>query len=195
MESIEQCLHWFLQCLSSQPTTTENILIFYCSNDREPIALLKPLTVRFLLVVLIAFDISSHLKTCRFDHVIFCSPVAKVPSPANNGSTGHGNRNIFAAMLKNWKSTLVDQWRATQNLSEEMSRLSLHAEAYEKLLLDVRGDDSKPSIHCFPSVAQALTWIDQRKSSKPSVLVTGSLYLLGALLKLFQENPDDNILT
>ena len=84
----------------------------------------------------------------------------------------------------------LDQWRAKQSLSEEMNRLSLHEAAYEKLLND-SADDKKASIYCFPSVSQALSWIDQKQSSRPSVLVTGSLYLVGAFLKVFQERSHD----
>jgi folylpolyglutamate synthase/dihydropteroate synthase len=48
-----------------------------------------------------------------------------------------------------------------------------------------------PSIHCFHTVSQALAWIDDSKSSKPSVLVTGSLYLVGAVLKLLDKHEGD----
>jgi folylpolyglutamate synthase/dihydropteroate synthase len=48
-----------------------------------------------------------------------------------------------------------------------------------------------PSIHCFHTVSQALAWIDDTKSTKPSVLVTGSLYLVGAVLKLLNKNESD----
>jgi len=48
-----------------------------------------------------------------------------------------------------------------------------------------------PSIHCFHTVSQALAWIDDTKSPKPSVLVTGSLYLVGAVLKLLEKNDND----
>lgn len=85
----------------------------------------------------------------------------------------------------------LDQWRAKQNESEEMNRLSLHATAYEKLLLTRSDDHKKTSIHCFPYVSQALSWIDQSQLSKPAVLVTGSLYLVGAFLKLVQERHHD----
>lgn len=44
-----------------------------------------------------------------------------------------------------------------------------------------------PSIHCFHSASQALAWIDDSKLPKPSVLVTGSLYLVGAVLKALQK--------
>ena len=84
----------------------------------------------------------------------------------------------------------LDQWRAKQSSPEEMNRLSLHAAAYEKLLKD-SADEKKPSIHCFPSVSHALSWIDQQQLSKLSVLVTGSLYLVGAFLKVCQERSHD----
>jgi len=48
-----------------------------------------------------------------------------------------------------------------------------------------------PTIHCFHTVSQALEWINDSKSSKPSVLVTGSLYLIGAVLKLLDGNDSD----
>jgi folylpolyglutamate synthase/dihydropteroate synthase len=48
-----------------------------------------------------------------------------------------------------------------------------------------------PSVHCFHTVSQALAWIDDTKASKPTVLVTGSLYLVGAVLKLLQRTDND----
>lgn len=155
VESIEQCKDWFLRCRSNQTTMTKSILIFYCSQDREPGALLKTLI------------------ECHFDHVLFCSPNASLPSSTDDIKLDQ------------------DQWRAKQNQSEEMNRLSLHATAYEKLLLTRSDDHKKPSIQCFPCVSQALSWINQSQLSKPSVLVTGSLYLVGAFLKLVQERHHD----
>ena len=69
-------------------------------------------------------------------------------------------------------------------MNGELGRLSLHVAAFEKLWLStVENQPIMPSIHCFHTVSQALAWIDDTKSSKPSVLVTGSLYLVGAVLK------------
>lgn len=65
----------------------------------------------------------------------------------------------------------------------------MHVAAFEKLWLStVENQTTIPSIHCFHTVSQALEWIDDSKSSKPCVLVTGSLYLVGAVLKLLEKN-------
>ncbi len=50
IESIEQCKNWFVNSISKQQTTTtsRNILLFYCSNDRQPEILLQPLMVKIL---------------------------------------------------------------------------------------------------------------------------------------------------
>jgi folylpolyglutamate synthase/dihydropteroate synthase len=88
--------------------------------------------------------------------------------------------------------TVKDQWRATANTNGETGRLSLHVVAFEKLWLStIENQTTMPSIHCFHTVSQALAWIDDSKSSKPSVLVTGSLYLVGAVLKLLEKNDGD----
>lgn len=158
VESIEQCQKWFVHSLSKQ-STKRKILLFYCSNDRQPEALLPP------------------LMQCEFDCVVFCSPLAssavidktsdKDPKPAN------------------------DQWRASVNFSGELGRLSSHVDAFEKLWLSTTKTQSlMPSIHCFHTIPQAIDWINDTKSSKPSVLVTGSLYLVGAVLKSLTVNND-----
>ncbi|CAF4788709.1 unnamed protein product, partial [Rotaria sp. Silwood1] len=84
------------------------------------------------------------------------------------------------------------QWRATANIVSEIGRLSLHVAAFEKLWLStIENQTTIPSIHCFHTVSQAIAWIDDSKSSKPSVLVTGSLYLVGAVLKLLDKNDSN----
>ena len=82
----------------------------------------------------------------------------------------------------------LDQWRKTRNMTSDISRLALHVIAFERLWLPVIENQAKtPSIHCFHTVSQALAWIDDSKSSKPSVLVTGSLYLVGAFLQVLEK--------
>lgn len=86
---------------------------------------------------------------------------------------------------------IIDQWRATTNIISEIGRLSLHVAAFEKLwLATIENQTTIPSIHCFHTVSQALEWIGDSKSEKPCVLVTGSLYLVGAVLKLLEEKSE-----
>jgi hypothetical protein len=86
----------------------------------------------------------------------------------------------------------IDQWRATANINGEIGRLSLHVAAFEKLWLSTNENQTPmPTIHCFHTVSQALEWINDSKSSKPSVLVTGSLYLIGAVLKVLEGSDSD----
>ncbi|CAF4534495.1 unnamed protein product [Rotaria sp. Silwood1] len=161
IESIEQCKNWFTNSLSKQNKSERLILLFYCSNDRQPDVLLQP------------------LMKCKFDSVAFCSPITSLPTINDKNSqtdTKPGN----------------DQWRATANIVSEIGRLSLHVAAFEKLWLStIENQTTIPSIHCFHTVSQAIAWIDDSKSSKPSVLVTGSLYLVGAVLKLLDKNDSN----
>ncbi|CAF0978676.1 unnamed protein product [Adineta steineri] len=159
IESIEQCKNWFMNSISKQQTPTRNILLFYCSNDRDPEVLLQP------------------LMTCKFDCVAFCSPVTSMTIDGNSHTDTKSSN---------------DQWRAKVDMSGEIGRLSLHVAAFEKLWLStLENQTNMPSIHCFHTVSQALAWIDDSKSLKPSVLVTGSLYLVGAVLKLLDGNDND----
>ncbi len=104
--------------------------------------------------------------------------------------SGNGNRNY--PLVLSWYFIIIDQWRATANLDGEIGRLSLHVAAFEQLWLSTIEDQkTMPTIHCFHTVSQALAWIDDTKSSKPSVLVTGSLYLVGAVLKLLEKKDND----
>ncbi|UJR30505.1 hypothetical protein I4U23_018036 [Adineta vaga] len=159
IESIDQCKTWFMNCTLKQETSTRNILLFYCSNDRKPEILLQP------------------LMTCKFDCIAFCSPTTFISTVSN-----------VSDLQTDSTKTSNDQWRATKTMSDEIGRLSLHVAAFEKLWLStIENQTNMPSIHCFHTVTQAIAWIDESKLSKPSVLVTGSLYLVGALLKLLEE--------
>ncbi|CAF1432683.1 unnamed protein product [Rotaria sordida] len=157
IESVEQCKNWFINSLSKRTTSQRLILLFYCSNDRQPDILLQP------------------LMKCKFDSIAFCSPITSLTTIDNTSQTDTKPGN--------------DQWRATANIISEIGRLSLHVAAFEKLWLStIENQTTIPSIHCFHTVSQALAWIDDSKSSKPSILVTGSLYLVGAVLKLLDKN-------
>ncbi len=106
--------------------------------------------------------------------------------------TKPGNGNKIYSLVLIWSFITIDQWRATANINGEIGRLSLHVAAFEKLWLStIENQTAMPSIHCFHTVSQALAWIDDTKSTKPSVLVTGSLYLVGAVLKLLTKNESD----
>jgi folylpolyglutamate synthase/dihydropteroate synthase len=99
---------------------------------------------------------------------------------------------IFFIFFRLQTLSRIDQWKATANLAGEIGRLSLHVAAYEKLWLStIENQTAIPSIHCFHTVSQALAWIDESKAPKSSVLVTGSLYLVGALLKLLDKHDGD----
>ncbi|CAF1248669.1 unnamed protein product, partial [Didymodactylos carnosus] len=58
-ESIEQCKNWFLS-KTRDHSSDRTILVFYCSNDRNPATLLLP------------------LLDCEFDEILFCSPTVIV---------------------------------------------------------------------------------------------------------------------
>jgi len=66
IESIEQCKNWFVNSISKQQSSTpRNILLFYCSNDRQPEVLLQPLMVKisFFLLSNFLFHISSNVNS------------------------------------------------------------------------------------------------------------------------------------
>ena len=90
---------------------------------------------------------------------------------------------------------LIDQWRASISVPDEIDRLASHVAAYEKLRLSTIENlpsATSPSIQCFRTVSEALKWVDENKVAKPSVLVTGSLYLVGAFLKALQKTHEEN---
>ncbi|UJR32965.1 hypothetical protein I4U23_020428 [Adineta vaga] len=158
IEAIEQCKNWFLNSIAKQHILTKKILVFYCSNERNPEELLKP------------------LMTCQFNSIAFCSPIV----------APHRDK------IRTDLTPTDDQWRETKTNGTESDRLTVHTSAFNKLILSMLESQSNlPSVHCFPTVSHVLTWIDENNLSKSSILVTGSLYLIGAFLKLLKDNHSD----
>ncbi|XP_047448232.1 folylpolyglutamate synthase, mitochondrial-like isoform X2 [Mugil cephalus] len=161
--SVEACIDWFreetLQRDHSHPGL--KILLFNTTGERDSAALLRLLAL------------------CRFDYALFCPNITEA-SAAQNSISVH---QILARCRENqiiWQS------------------LSATEEVRQRHLVTSSGNHSL----VFPCILSALQWINGRKqpaSAPPqcngppdrlraeagttSVLVTGSLYLVGGVLK------------
>jgi hypothetical protein len=104
VESIEQCKNWFGNSTSKQQTPTRKILVFYCSNDRQPEVLLQPLMVDILTSTFNLFNTYVYIQKCKFDCIVFCSPIASSNIVNNKSQTdtkpGNGNETFLLCLFK-----------------------------------------------------------------------------------------------
>lgn len=79
--------------------------------------------------------------------------------------------------------------------SVDFERIQKFADSFKRLLDSEQinlNSTYNPSINCFKTVTEALDWINTNNFSEPSVLVTGSLYLIGAVLSLLKGNNSNS---
>ncbi|XP_068604904.1 folylpolyglutamate synthase, mitochondrial-like [Brachionichthys hirsutus] len=176
MLSIQVCVDWF-KAVSAQHESGASggvvkVLMLYTTEERDAAALMKPLV------------------QCDFDFAVFCPNLVE---------SCHADQETFdekiSRSLDNEKS-----WRRYTGLEENLSP----------------GAEKRRDALVFPSILSALQWIAQGRDSvvadpafpvspaEPSitakaaplrdaaeihVLVTGSLHLVGGVLKVFQLPP------
>ncbi|XP_036383632.1 folylpolyglutamate synthase, mitochondrial-like isoform X1 [Megalops cyprinoides] len=185
--SMIACVRWFSKATTQQETPAEvsvvRVLLFNATGERDCAALLRPLV------------------SCHFDFAVFCPNVAE--TAALSSADQHNSSMTVEKML----TRCLDNQRSWQTLSEgeetlgakfcKVGRLPLVAEPRNNTLV-------------FPSILSALQWISQgrdpvlaslgkpiipvhpsitskaqplREAAGIHVLITGSLHLVGGVLK------------
>ncbi|XP_076005471.1 folylpolyglutamate synthase, mitochondrial-like [Genypterus blacodes] len=184
--SIQACIHWFTQA-TLHGDQIENcgvrVLLFNSTGDRDSAAFLR------LLV------------PCQFDYAVFCPNITEMPSnhTAQQSSISVSMQHMLAHCRQNqssWQSLT-----AAQTVNQQHQHLA----------------NSGNHTFVFPSIPSALQWItlgtervlasagsrrsgtflpqsefsvEQREACQTTVLVTGSLHLVGGVLKHLEPSLD-----
>ncbi|XP_058861656.1 folylpolyglutamate synthase, mitochondrial isoform X1 [Acipenser ruthenus] len=184
--SMLACVRWFREAAAEQERTAEGpvvrVLLFNATGERDSAALLK------LLV------------PCQFDFAVFCPNIPETVSSSNAADQQNFNvtvENILTRCLDNQKSW----WRLTEQGAGPGAELLL-PRGLPLVEGGMRRQGAEPLV--FPCILSALQWITQGRDpqlpcdSKPragsaaralreagavQVLVTGSLHLVGGVLK------------
>ncbi|XP_034783938.2 folylpolyglutamate synthase, mitochondrial isoform X2 [Acipenser ruthenus] len=183
--SMLACVRWFREAAAEQERTAEGpvvrVLLFNATGERDSAALLK------LLV------------PCQFDFAVFCPNIPETVSSSNADQQNFNVtvENILTRCLDNQKSW----WRLTEQGAGPGAELLL-PRGLPLVEGGMRRQGAEPLV--FPCILSALQWITQGRDpqlpcdSKPragsaaralreagavQVLVTGSLHLVGGVLK------------
>ncbi|XP_074526278.1 folylpolyglutamate synthase, mitochondrial-like [Halichoeres trimaculatus] len=171
-DSIQTCVSWFREEMlnrDQEKGSGVRILLFNTTGDRDSAALLR------------------LLQPCHFHYALFCPNISETPA----GSSAHHSSSecVHTARCR-------ENQRTWQSLSTTQTLNQQHRHLVAS------------SVSCslvFPCIHSALQWIRQRKqlishSTEPldrereggqvSVLVTGSLYLVGGVLRHLEPALD-----
>ncbi|KAJ3204124.1 Folylpolyglutamate synthetase [Dinochytrium kinnereticum] len=141
-ESLNVCAKWFNdECVPSDKDSYKKVLIFSCTGNRSVKELLEPIA-------------AIHLKSCKFDKVVFCGATL---SP---------------------KSQKVDAINFTVKEDTELLTQKAMRTAWQTLT------GSEEKIEIFQSVDDAVASLELASGTPTKVLTTGSLHLVGSIISL-----------
>ncbi|XP_045923232.1 folylpolyglutamate synthase, mitochondrial isoform X1 [Micropterus dolomieu] len=186
MRSMQACVHWFRETAAQHERNASGpvarVLLFNATGERDSAAMLK------LLV------------PCQFDFAVFCPNITEVIASCN------ADQQNFNVSVENMLTRCLDNersWRLHNSLGDKGTQLLI--EGSLPLIPEKKADAL-----VFPCILSALQWITQGRDSvladptktvlpvKPSimakaaalcdaaeihVLITGSLHLVGGVLK------------
>lgn len=201
--SVLACTRWFNQALQScerQCSESEvRVLLFNSTGDRDPAALLK------------------LLQPCRFDFAVFCPNLTEVSS-TGNADQQNFMVTLDQVLLRCLEHQQLWSRLAEEQGSPHLwDTPTLESSGPVSLLLAPRSPPApRPSSLVFSCISHALQWISQgrdpifhlsappgallnhpvadsgadmlREAGAIHVLVTGSLHLVGGVLKLLQPS-------
>ena len=158
-KSIEACLKWFLSVSGGESENVNRVLIFNCSHERSPVALLE------------------QLASCRpqFAAIYFCRADFERPSMVGKSTARELLEKSGITFEENmeregeastWQDTLAEVWRSL----ETMASTDGQEVAPAKITVNLNMRDAIDEI--------------QRSTGheRLEVLVTGSLYIVGSAL-------------
>ncbi|KAL3162848.1 hypothetical protein ABBQ32_009302 [Trebouxia sp. C0010 RCD-2024] len=176
-ESMATCAEWFCEAAHTQQATAgqqelapHRILLFNCMKERNPEALLRP------------FMTTLAARGLGFQQALFVPPES---SYRKLGSPDHPPKDL------SWQHGLqkVYQTHLTPTSTTGVTRAGLQLPALPGL---EAGQDGRQGA-VLPSLRATLNWLRRCSQSSPKaplqVLVTGSLYLVGDVLKLLNKAP------
>ncbi|KAG9342197.1 hypothetical protein JZ751_016699 [Albula glossodonta] len=191
--SMLACVRWFSEAAAHHERTAGvpavRVLLYNATGERDSAAMLK------LLV------------PCHFDFAVFCPNITEV-LPSSNA-----DQQNFNVTVENMLTRCLDNQRSWKTLSGQEGRLGAELEVGGELLipgsLPLVADRRNDTL-VFPCILSALQWISQgrdpvlavpekrvapvqpsvaakatplREAAQIHVLVTGSLHLVGGVLK------------
>ncbi|MBN3319424.1 FOLC protein, partial [Atractosteus spatula] len=187
MRSMQACVSWFRDAAARQEKNTEgpvvHVLLFNATGERDSAAMLK---------LLVPF---------HFEFAVFCPNITEAVSSSN------ADQHNFNVTVENMLTRCLDNQKSWRRLAERDSAVATDVRIPEGLPLvaETRRTDAL----VFPCILSALQWICQgrdpvldcpgtlatlqpgattraevlRKAAGIHVLVTGSLHLVGGVLK------------
>uniref|UniRef100_A0A8C8Y1G6 Folylpolyglutamate synthase n=1 Tax=Panthera leo TaxID=9689 RepID=A0A8C8Y1G6_PANLE len=191
--SMQACVRWFRQALHRRPRPSRGsevlVLLFNSTGDRDPAALLK------------------LLQPCQFDYAVFCPNLTEV------STVGNADQQNFMVTLDQVLLRCLAHQQHWSRLAEEQAGPE-PGEPTSSLLAPHPPEPRSASSLVFSCISHALLWISQgrdpvfqppsppqglfahpvagsgagvlREAAAIHVLVTGSLHLVGGVLKLLE---------
>uniref|UniRef100_A0ABI8ALS2 Folylpolyglutamate synthase n=1 Tax=Felis catus TaxID=9685 RepID=A0ABI8ALS2_FELCA len=191
--SMQACVRWFRQALHRRPRPSRGsevlVLLFNSTGDRDPAALLK------------------MLQPCQFDYAVFCPNLTEV------STVGNADQQNFMVTLDQVLLRCLAHQQHWSRLDEEQAGPE-PGEPTSSLLAPHPPEPRSTSSLVFSCISHALLWISQgrdpvfqppsppqglfahpvagsgagvlREAAAIHVLVTGSLHLVGGVLKLLE---------
>uniref|UniRef100_A0A674NMM1 Folylpolyglutamate synthase n=1 Tax=Takifugu rubripes TaxID=31033 RepID=A0A674NMM1_TAKRU len=187
MRSMQACVDWFVEAAAQHERNASGpvarVLLFNATGERDSAAMLK------LLV------------PCHFDFAVFCPNITEAAASCN------ADQQNFNVSVENMLTRCLDNQRSWQ----------LHSSKGPGLLIEDSpslGPEKKADTVVFPCILSALQWIAQgrnsvlaqstevilpvkssivakaallRNAAEIHVLITGSLHLVGGVLKHFDQ--------
>lgn len=188
-ESMTTCAQWFADSVTSEaqdgtlsespgasspsPSNSEvqRVLIFNCMEEREPASLLRPLITTL------------HRCQALPEHALFVAPDSTYASVK---AVMGGTRDL------SWQQNLATVWR---KYTPQEGTHAVSPPEGSPIKLPRCGTRALDSRHgtAVPSLSEALKWLRscarQQPQRKVQVLVTGSLYIVGDLLRHLGHSP------
>uniref|UniRef100_A0AAZ3PS82 Folylpolyglutamate synthase n=1 Tax=Oncorhynchus tshawytscha TaxID=74940 RepID=A0AAZ3PS82_ONCTS len=179
--SMQACVHWF----SQEIHPVIRVLLFNTTGERDSAAMLK------------------LLEPCQFDFAVFCPNITETITENN------ADQQNFNVSVENMLTRCLDNQISWQSLSGTETKQGSESELLIKGRLPLLAK-TRTHTMVFPCILSALQWISQgrdavlaaagspylpvqpsvtakaeplREAAQVSVLVTGSLHLVGGVLK------------
>uniref|UniRef100_A0A4W5Q7E5 Folylpolyglutamate synthase n=1 Tax=Hucho hucho TaxID=62062 RepID=A0A4W5Q7E5_9TELE len=187
--SMQACVHWFSQEIQQEESSNRGpvirVLLFNATGERDSAAMLK------------------LLEPCRFDFAVFCPNITETITENN------ADQQNFNVSVENMLTRCLDNQISWQSLSGTETKQGSESELLIKDRLPLLAKTRTHTL-VFPCILSALQWITQgrdavlatagspylpvqpsvtvkaeplREAAQVSVLVTGSLHLVGGALK------------
>uniref|UniRef100_A0A8C8MJN6 Folylpolyglutamate synthase n=1 Tax=Oncorhynchus tshawytscha TaxID=74940 RepID=A0A8C8MJN6_ONCTS len=186
--SMQACVHWFSQEIQQEESSNSpviRVLLFNTTGERDSAAMLK------------------LLEPCQFDFAVFCPNITETITENN------ADQQNFNVSVENMLTRCLDNQISWQSLSGTETKQGSESELLIKGRLPLLAK-TRTHTMVFPCILSALQWISQgrdavlaaagspylpvqpsvtakaeplREAAQVSVLVTGSLHLVGGVLK------------